>query len=198
MCDLFLVIGYYTENSAYEEDAAQLKLSLNALGYEYDIREVPCRGSWQKNTQYKAEFVDKMLEEYPDRPLLYLDVDSVVVSALEEIDKLDCDIAAVHFCDINRHLLSGTVYFGNTPECRKLVKEWVAFNKKYPEKLPNGRDAWDQRTLAIVMQAHVGLRFVELPQGYTWITELTQKRMPGLVPIIMHTRGAYRHHKEMR
>jgi len=36
-----------------------------------------------------------------------------------------------------------------------------------------------------------GVNFVELPQSYTWIVELTQ-RYTDCSPIIMHTRGAKR------
>ena len=32
--------------------------------------------------------------------------------------------------------------------------------------------------------------FIELPQNYTWVTELTQKECPGLAPVILHARGA--------
>jgi len=197
MNPLFLVIGYYTKDSPYEADAASLKLSLEAMGYEYDIREVRDLGSWQKNTQYKAKFIAHMLAEYRGIPLLYLDVDSVVVQPLTFLETIDCDFGAVHFCG-DGHLLSGTLYLGNTPECWKLVQQWIAFNEKYPEKLPNGRPAWDQRTLRIVLEANKTVRFQELPQEYTWIVEITQKKAPGLSPIIMHTRGSYRHHKEFR
>jgi hypothetical protein len=40
-----------------------------------------------------------------------------------------------------------------------------------------------------------GVSFVELPQEYTWITELTQRRLPKLRPVIIHTRGAFRFKK---
>jgi len=58
--------------------------------------------------------------------------------------------------------------------------------------LPNGKDAWDQRTLKMAIKRISGLKFVELPQEYTWIVELTSRHCPGLNPIILHTRGAKR------
>jgi hypothetical protein len=69
---------------------------------------------------------------------------------------------------------------------------WIALNAKYPDKLPNGRDAWDQRTLEMAIQATPGVRFAELPDEYDWIPGITARQRPGLNPVIVMTRGAYR------
>ena len=186
-----LVVAYFTEGTPYEAEAETLKLSLEAIGYSYLISSVPNRGSWQKNTQMKAEFIQAMLEQIPDDPLLYLDVDSVMVQPPVLLDGMDADIGAVHFCG-GPELLSGTLFLGGTPKCREVVQRWIDLNRKHPETLPNGKLAWDQRTLALAIKHTPGVRFQELPQEYTWITELTQRRMPGLSPVILHTRGAKR------
>lgn len=185
----FIIVGFYTVNTPYQGESEVLKLSLKSLGYSYCLCGVKNLGSWQKNTQFKAEFIKFILEKLKC-PILYLDVDSIVIKKLDVIDKLKCDIAAVHF-HTSTELLSGTVYFGATAKCFETVEKWISLNKKYPEKLPDGRDAWDQRTLEIAIK-ETKCNFVELPQEYTWITELTQKHMPNLSPIIIHTRGAKR------
>jgi len=191
-----LVIAYYTIDTPYEGEAEVLKLSLESVGYSYSIAGVPNLGSWQKNTQYKASFIFKMLHKYPSEPLLYLDVDAIMVQPPTLLDNLKADIAAAHFA--NRaggpggELLSGTLFLGNTNKCLRIVERWIELNEQYPDRLPNGKDAWDQRTLKMAIQNVPEVNFVELPQEYTWITELTQRRMPGLSPVIMHTRGAKR------
>jgi len=184
------VVAYYTVDTPYEGEAEVLKLSLESVGYNYVVCAVPNQGSWQKNTQLKAQFILQMMDKDPLWPMLYLDVDAVMVQAPVLLDGIDADIAAVHFAKGNE-LLSGTVFFGNTPACHKVVVEWMRNNARYPETLPNGRQAWDQRTLEMAIRA-TRCKFVELPQEYTWITELTQKIAPGLSPVIMHTRGAKR------
>lgn len=186
------VIAYFTADTPYEAEAEVLKISLESLGYGYLVCGVPNLGSWQKNTQYKAEFVQAMLEMHPGQPLLYLDVDAVMVQPPVLLDGLKADIAAVHFAR-QTELLSGTVFFGNTVQCNRVVQKWIALNKQYPVTLPNGREAWDQRTLEMAIKKIQGVNFVELPQEYTWIVELTQKRCPECTsPVIMHTRGAKR------
>jgi hypothetical protein len=187
-----LVIAYYTVDTPYEHEAEVLKLSLESIGYSYRVYGVPNLGSWQKNTQYKAEFIKEMLLRFSNQPLIYLDVDAVMVQAPKILDNLKADIAAVHFAN-SGELLSGTLFFGNTTNCKKVVDEWILLNKKYPETLPNGTEAWDQRTLKMAIKNIPGINFVELPQEYTWIVELTQRRCPeSTSPVIMHTRGAKR------
>ncbi|RLF30317.1 MAG: hypothetical protein DRN14_00240 [Thermoplasmata archaeon] len=185
------VVGYFTENTPYEHEAETLKLSLEANGYEYDIQGVPNLGSWQKNTQYKALVILSMLKKYRGLPILYLDVDAIMVHPPLILEDIDCDVAAVHFCRTNE-LLSGTLYFSGSKMCMILVRDWIKLNEQYPEKLPDGRAAWDQRTLEMAIKQNPKVRFYELPQEYTWITELTQKTQPDLSPVIMHTRGAKR------
>jgi hypothetical protein len=187
----FLVIAYYTVDTPYEGEAEVLKLSLESMGYSYLVCGVPNLGSWQKNTQMKAEFISLMLEEMPGQPLLYLDVDAIMVQAPLLLDGLQTDVAAVHFAG-RSELLSGTLFLGGTPLCGQVVQRWRHLNGQYPDTLPNGKPAWDQRTLAMAIKGTPGVKFVELPQEYTWITELTQKHQPGLAPVILHTRGAKR------
>lgn len=187
-----LVIGFYTENTPYQHEAESLKLSLETHEYEHDILAVPNLGSWQKNTQYKAQVIKGFLEKYPNRELLYLDVDAVMVHPPILLDNIDCDIAAVHFAKRNE-FLSGTVYFAGSAACMKVVNRWIALNEQFPKTLPDGREAWDQRTLAMAIRDIKDCRYIELPQEYTWIVELTQKYYDkNSSPIIMHTRGAKR------
>jgi hypothetical protein len=186
-----IVVGYYTKGTPYELEYRKLTVSLEALGYEHDYMAVESRGSWQANTQMKAEVIELLLRKH-NRPILYLDVDAVMVQPPVLLDNLTCDMAAVHYADSNE-LLSGTVYFA--PSAMPVIKRWQAINTAYPEVLPNGQLAWDQRTLRMAMlelKAKGQCSFVELPQEYTWIIELTQKRFPGLAPVILHTRGALR------
>ena len=185
------VISYFTVDTPYEAEAEVLKLSLESVGYSYIVCGVKGLGSWQKNTQLKAHFILTMLEEQPGQPLLYLDVDAIMVQPPTLLDDLKADIAAVHFRK-RSEFLSGTIFLGNTPICRHIVKEWIKINEQFPETLPNGKLAWDQRTLKMAIDKTEAVDYVELPQEYTWITELTQKYAPELSPVIMHTRGAKR------
>jgi len=186
-----LVIAYYTVDTPYEDEAEVLKISLESVGYSYLVCGVPNLGSWQKNTQYKSIFIRDMLERFFGKPLLYLDVDAIMIKPPVLLDNLKADIAAVHFSN-GSELLSGTLWLGNTKQCNRVIEKWIRLNEQFPETLPNGKQAWDQRTLEMAIKRIQGINFVELPQGYTYIVELTQRRCPNVDPVIMHTRGAKR------
>ena len=186
-----LVIAYYTIGTPYEDEAEVLKLSLESMNYNYIVCGVSNLGTWQKNTQYKAHFIKYMLKINNGSPLLYLDVDAVMIQEPILLDDINADVAAVHFAK-QKELLSGTLYLGNTSKCNQIINRWISFNEQYPETLPNGKQAWDQRTLEMAIKKIKGVKFVELPQNYTYIVEFTQRHCPGLSPVIMHTRGAKR------
>ena len=160
-----LVVSYYTPGSGYEECAHSLENSLRPWGLERDIRPVPDQGGWQKNTQYKAQFLLDMLAAHPGRPLLYLDADAT----MEEyprllLDREDCDLAA-HIRQ-GKELLSGTLYLSGSPDCRRIMQAWVDENKSHPNQ-------WDQLNLQQVVHT-IGLRFKELPAEYCCIFDSMQ------------------------
>lgn len=186
-----LVVAYFTANTPYEKEAKKLRVSLERCQYSYHVCRIRNLGSWQKNSQIKAVFIRKMLDEYSQNRLLYLDVDSIMIKPPVLLDKMDADIGAAHF-GTRRELLSGTLYLSNSFQCNRIIQKWVHINSRYPETLPNGRKAWDQRTLAMVLGRMKSVKFAELPQEYVYITGLTQRYSPDLDPVILHTRGSHR------
>lgn len=185
-----LVVAYYTKNTPYEDEAKSLRLSLDALKLEHYILGIDNLGSWQKNTQYKPRFLKHCLERYPNRPLLYIDVDAIVIKYPTEIQTLQCDLAATRYPN-RGDVQSGTLFLGATGHCRYIIDQWIAMNERYPEKLPDGREAWDQRTLTMIIN-NVMMDYRALPLEYCWICGYTARQYPHMSPVIVHTRGAYR------
>jgi hypothetical protein len=189
-----LFIGYCTPGP-YEALADTLRANLDSFGIAHEIRKVPGRGNWQANTSMKGEVVRKFIADYPDRPMVYLDVDASVLSEptlLNALADTDCDISAAVFGSCE--LLSGTVYFGPSQRTVDLVDLWIALCKQYPEMIPpglmgqypNGDFAWDQRLLALALSRMPGIKFVQLPPAYTYIHDLSKMQYPDVTPIIMH------------
>lgn len=189
-------VGYYTVGTPYALEAAVLRESLDALGYPHHLIAVDPRGSWQKNTQMKAEVVAGFLEKYDGRRICYIDVDSIVLGNPVLARTVDADIAAVRFAGDGKgcagELLSGVVMFRANDATRALVQRWREINAEFPDKLPDGRPAWDQRTLDLAIR-RTGTSFAELPPAYNYIVGLSQKTYPGVAPIILATRGALKH-----
>jgi hypothetical protein len=158
-----IYVAYYTLGTPYEAEALELAETLAAFGLDSDLQGVPNRGTWLRNTSYKPTFLRDMLLEYEGRPVVYLDADARVRQRPELFDTLDCDFAA-HWKD-GHELLSGTLYFGPTPEAWRLVREWESECQSHP-------DVWDQKCLDIAAARFPDLCKVHLPAAYCQIFDL--------------------------
>lgn len=184
-----LFIGYYTRGTPYEGEYRVLSESLDALKIPGEFTAVDKFATWQQATQFKSTFIQRSLETH-SCDLCYIDVDSIVISEPSEIfAAVECDIAASVF---NRdELLSGVVRFNHTEKTRETVNRWCELNRQYPIRLPDGQEAWDQRTLRMAIK-DTGAKFTELSPACNYIVGLSQKRYPGVTPCIIATRGALR------
>lgn len=197
-----LYVAYFTKDSPYEGESLKLRESLVALQLPHEITAMDDHGSWQANTQLKSVFLQSRLKEHRGRPIIYVDVDALVLRQPIIFKMLQqtstCDVAASRFRGVD--LLSGTVYFHNDDRTAEIVDRWVALCKQFPEKFPPGRlsyfnmggDAWDQRLLDIAIRETPNAKFYELPPEYCYIIGLSQKEFPDAHPVILHTRGRLR------
>ena len=150
-----LFISYYTPN--YKEEANRLIKSLDKFGLKYIINEIESKGSWQKNTQYKPEFIEKKLRFY-NMPVIWVDADAEIVQYPAVFGSLNCDIAYVMF---NGELLTGTLYLQPTERVFELLRLWreeVSRNDRFSE----------QKVLRIILK-NFKCNKVELPQTYCQI-----------------------------
>jgi len=162
----FIIIAYYTRNSIYEEMAMKFMASCSKYHIMADIQPIYGLGSWQKNTHHKPFFIQDMMAKYPDRAVVYVDVDAEFKAYPKLFEELNCD-CAVYELDhsefrrgprAGKEVLSGTVYLGPTDQARAIVEAWILYGEQNPT-------AWDQSTL---MQALNG-NFVCLPPQYCQI-----------------------------
>jgi hypothetical protein len=138
-----IVVGYYTQGTAYEKDAARLRASLDHWGLAHEIVGVPPQPDWDHATALKP-IVLFLLRQALAGPILYVDVDAVVhADCSKYFDGLDCDFAAHWFqgpsggYDRSRNddwLLSGTMYFADTGPARDLLLAWCELNCQRQQK----------------------------------------------------------------
>ena len=191
------VVAYYTKDTPYAQDAAVLKQSLDCLDIPHHLVAVDDLGSWQANTQQKATFIRDFMNLHQEiERFVYIDVDAFVIHPLTYFEML---ASVTHFAATTYwggELLSGTMYMRNSQWMRDVVDRWCEINEAYPETLPDGREAWDQRTLLMAINEAGGVKggqaFLEVPHEYCWIIGMTSRQAPGLDPVVVHTRGHYR------
>jgi len=196
--DNLMVVGYYTINTPYEEEAQNLIKSLNKLGINQDVIGVKTLGNWQANTRFKAGFMLDMLIKWPNHRLLYVDVDAVVHRLPDLFKNYTCDIA-VRWQDFRwrkNECLSGTIYMENNERTHRICKLWRDINVKEGNK-SNRMEQWNLDTVITQMKEDPNFTYKNLPPEYTMIFDSMRGMYPNIVPVIEHFQASRRFKKDV-
>lgn len=176
----FIIVGYYTRNTFYEDHAQVFVKSMKLFNVPYYIEAIDDLGGWYKNVNYKPTFIKRMMQKFPDCNIVYVDVDAEFLAYPKLFEELECDIA-VHYFDRRNHpkitveayeVLSGTIFLKNVQSVYELVEKWEE------ECIRNPR-VWDQRSLEKILQGD----FYHLPAEYCKIFNLMSHIKS---PVIVH------------
>jgi len=193
-----IFVAYYTINTAYEHEANKLKASLSKLNLLYDIVPVPSLGSWQKNTRFKAKFMQQMLLKHKGKNLVYVDVDAVVHSIPILFKDMKCDIG-IRYQDFRwrqNECLSGTIFMANNERSMKICKEWESINIKEKDNRKN-LEQWNLGNAIDLYGKQIGLKVQNIPPEYTFIFDLMKQIYPNIKPVIEHFQAS-RKNKNVR
>lgn len=175
----FVVVGFYTRGSHYEESAREMIASAHQFGIETDVTAVDSLGGWQANCQSKARVLAQMVNKYRGRCIAYLDADLTVVRYPSLFDRLvssDVDFAC-HY-RFEKQLLSGTLFFRCNEAVAELTRAWVDRCDLY-------REEWDQTSLQRVIEdTRPPIKLYRLPEEYLRIETLPEAR--AIDPVILH------------
>ena len=186
MSPQFLTIAYYTEGNKYQQLSENLKISTENLSIPLYIKQIPNLGSWEKNTHYKANFIQECLGKFKEN-LLYVDVDAIFRSYPQLINTLDCDVAyrTENFKWRKNEALSGTIYLNNNGITKEFVNKWIEINEKTPAER-HRPETWEQANMQRAIDLIPGLIYYNLPPEYTFVFDHTRKLYPDIQPVIEH------------
>jgi len=171
----FIVVGYYTLNTLYEDQATKFIASLKKYDIPHHVEAIESLGCWYSNTGYKPTFLKKMLEKFPDTNIVYVDCDAEFFAYPVLFENLNCNVG-VHYFDRSLHnkrfsksnkiinkyeVLSGTIFLQNNKKVYDLIKRWEHRCQVRPY-------VWDQKSLADVLQGE----FYNLPAEYCAIFDM--------------------------
>ena len=182
-----IYVAFYTRNTPYEKEIEKLIESLEKFNLEYIIKDYESRKDWLKNIHYKPECILDVMNDFPNKNIVYTDADSVIKQIPKLFFNTKADIMA-HIREnrrndklfINGEMLSGTLYFANNERAIRFVKEWVIASNK------NIGEITEQHLLQMMFnnERHIklGIEFEPLPAEYCCIPVL----MNNIVPVIEH------------
>ena len=176
------VVGFYTKDSPYEAEASRLAASLRACEMPYSIRRVDAASDWYEATLRKP-FVIRELREDFSGPLLYNDVDAVFHENCESyFDGIDADFACHYFQDTR--LLSGTMWFADNDNARRLLDAWCAMNTMLKEY--GCREGGGQKNLWYVTTCMPWLKIHRMPGRYCYVFDKSWAYPVGEPRVIEH------------
>jgi len=183
----YLVIAYTTTGDKYEQLSESLKESCSRFSIPFFLGKIQSLGSWEKNTHYKAQFIQECLNKFYIPYLVYVDVDATFRRYPDLFDTLDADIAfrTENFKWRSNEPLSGTVFLKNTDEVKSFVSTWINVNSKIPAIRKNP-ETWEQYNMKRALDNHINLSYYNLPPEYTFIFDHTKILYPHIEPVILH------------
>jgi hypothetical protein len=158
--DTPLIVSFFTPG-LYASETARLRRSLARLGLEDQFLSpvVAPFPDWDQATRHKAIFLRHLVKM--DRPLLWLDADSVVWrDPLPLLAALPGDIA-VHY-HRGHELISATIWLRPGPLVLKVLDRWIELNAA-----PDQQSVWEQRNLDLAIVEWDAAKHV-YPLGPEW------------------------------
>ena len=172
-----LFISWNTPDEWYVSQALRLQESLIKFELEYDARCSENSGGWAGGCFFKAHFILLMLDEHPERNIVWLDADAQIVQYPALLDSIETDIAYVR--NGNKEVVASMLYFKNNEASRSLIRDWIQANEMFPDNR-----AADQENLGRLIDAleQAGvITSTQLPASYCYEDGITQKKT---VPVI--------------
>jgi len=188
----FVITSYFTLGTPYADVCHRyLMPSIRKLQLPSDVRGVPNRGSWLKNTSHKPEFLRTMMGLHKEN-IVFVDVDAEInfyPGIFLAIPEEYC--IAAHLLDKNAwygynypqgryELLSGTLWFRNCDKSKQLLEAWDSACKE--------TSMWEQKVLQNVLK-QLEMKCYQLPLEYCYIASLPGDREPLVKvdnPVIVH------------
>ncbi len=181
----YRIVSFYTEDTPYEQEVQKLIASVNRFQLPSHIKGVKNLGSWEKNCQYKANYILDALHAFEEN-IVWVDADAVFMKAPVLFDTLQCDIG-YHYLPHRQELLSGTLFVRNNEKMKQVVQQWIEVNATNNE--------WDQKNLQGIVEADAALKKEVLPMEYCKI--VNNRHQPTNNPVIMHYQASRRYKRRI-
>lgn len=158
--DYPVFISYYTIDNGYKEEAERLIRSLEKFKLPYYCEGILSGGKdWDEITKRKPILILKVLNMLPDRDVVWIDADAVILKLPTDLFDLEVDFACCY--KNKRKLHSALLFFKNNNIARNICEDWIQENKK-KQKYRTG----DQKHLENIIDRTSSYHTHVLPNSY--------------------------------
>jgi hypothetical protein len=89
-----VVCSFFTRDKYYSDHAQKLQINLESLGLTYFLEEVEpdINDDWVDICRKKVSFIHRVCEKYPDRRVIWIDVDCRILELPDFVKDSSADI----------------------------------------------------------------------------------------------------------
>lgn len=156
-----LFVSYYTTGNGYAQYAKKLERTLKEFNLAYSVQAVKSKGKWDLDTKLKPTFLLKIMEQYPGRPIVWLDADAIVSAKPEKLLKNNADIAV--YINPGEGCISNVMYLSGNEKSKEFLEDWKALCED-----PKNEAVWDQKLVDKVLKSFKGT-VDHLPPEYCYM-----------------------------
>tara|TARA_B110000444_G_scaffold234862_1_gene245488 strand:- start:76 stop:609 length:534 start_codon:yes stop_codon:yes gene_type:complete len=149
---------------------------MRRLGLRLSAYGIKDKGTWQKNTQYKAEFIR---DQIADRKhgTVWIDSDAIIWKRPELFDHPPIDnpdfMAAWTATNSLTGINAACLYWGGTDKAREIADRWVEKVRENPRARFADQTPLDQVIKEVIKEG--GAKTIKLPPSYSYIFDKTDK-----------------------
>jgi len=189
-----IFISYYTKDTIYQDAINKYLIpSLKKLELEYHIYDIETLGDWKSNAIQKPIILQRALNDFPDRDIIWQDADSEILKYPNLLFNIpeEYDIA-LHYLNWKAHygrkgddgkseMLDGTVFWRNTDKVKDFILHLIHDSTK------KGID--HQKTMAKMLEINKAFNVFPLPRTYSYLNTKPDGSKPAIEienPVITH------------
>lgn len=181
--DYPIFVNFYTGDNGYGEYCDKLIKSLKKFNLPYYVVEINSNGDkWTKICQQKPYILLKVLNEYPNKNVVWVDADAIIEKKPDLFISINKTFA-VHYVGGNE-FASGTLFFKNNKISRNIINDWINENNK-------NSNVFDQVTLGKVINKKYKEHEYKLPKEYCSIFD--RRDYQNIDRVISHWQASRKH-----
>lgn len=193
----FILVSYYWGDKKYQDFARRFRKRCKDLNIPHYIKYIPrFKGKYQEGINYKPTFILNMLDKFPNKNVVYLDID-IYINKYPTLFKKTCADFMCFNWNFDPYVTiddkidpytvetaGGIFYFANNKHSRYLLNIW-----KKALKMKTYKYSADDRVLAMQIHKHNivdKLRVQYIPTEYLYIPQFFSKLRLGKKAVFIH------------
>jgi len=188
----FVIISAFTIGTPYEFEVRKLHDSIRRFELPHKIYPMQDHGDWFTNCHHIIEVIEQGLKEFPNKNIVWLDADAVIVKNPVLFSTFSRDLGAhrrKNKKDAGYHWNTGTIFYRNNEKVRERIHLMALNMRAY---YCGEAEIYYDVDWMLANADKLGLDLGELPTAYSIIFDTKQPEEINVEPVIIHNQASRR------